>query len=363
MNACFFCTTPFQIITAVSMCPSLKENADLYIIDQFSNAELYAGRIQNLGLFSYVKVVHEKEVYSHKVSRNRFITHLRIAKSYLKVDEFAEKVLIPGREYDQLYFSSKAYIARMVMLYYIKRKVKMNADFIDDGEGSYTNNAILKPSLLDSVVRFLIFGKKGLFQPKTKHLYSPELYYRLNGKTEEEVIGIECSWKSKVTREKLNYIFDYDKSKAITEEVVVLDSLYDENQRKIVDDLYLRLAKKFGREQVIIKKHPRDKEMSISDLKQYTTSSIPFEVLCMNMDIDNKLFVCESSTAVIMPKLLLDEEASIILFYRILGKTLDQQRDVLYQECRNLYREPRKIRIVEDLPDYDKALREFGAFR
>ena len=39
MDACYFCTTPFQILSSLSLVQAMGEAADLYIMPQFAHAE------------------------------------------------------------------------------------------------------------------------------------------------------------------------------------------------------------------------------------------------------------------------------------------------------------------------------------
>lgn len=359
LDACYFCTTPYQILTSLSMVISLKEKADLYIIKQFDKADIYAARIRALNVYREVKVIYEENVYEHEVSTSSLITHFRIARSYLHVENFAKKVLIENTSYEKMYISSRAYIPRMVQLYFCKKKIETEVIYYDDGEGSYINPECYKPRSLDAVVRVILFGKESIQPARIRYLHSPQLYKQLNpAAQEQEIRKIEALWNETKTREMINYVFDYDSTKSIKEKVIILDSLSEGDERKRLDSIYQKFVDYYGIDNVIIKKHPRDKEKPTLSVKQYTDYSTPFEVLCLNMDMDEKVLICFASTAMIMPKLLFDKEPKVFMLYKVIDKitTLNESRDRLYSQSAATYRTKDKYNIVEDEDQLDRIL-------
>lgn len=359
MDACYFCTTPYQIMASIFMMTSSHEIADLYIIKQFDKADIYGERIRTLGLFRTVRVIHEEDVYEHQVSSSSLITHLRIAKSYLHVSRFAAKVLVDDTHYERMYISSRAYIPRMIQLYFCKKKIDTEVIYYDDGEGSYINPECYKPRSLDGIVRIALFGKNSVKPASIKYLYSPKLYSTLNPENQnQEIRKINGLWNAPKTKEMINYVFDYDETKQIDERVIILDSLFAGEERKKADSIYQRFIDCYGAENVIIKKHPRDTEKPTLAIKQYLDYSTPFEVLCMNMDMDHKVLVCTASTAMIMPKLLFDKEPAVFMLYKLLDGTssLNESRDRLHTQNADTYRDKRKYHIVESERQLDKLL-------
>ncbi len=137
LDACYYCTTPYQLITSIILKIANKECADLYIVPQFKNAHQYAERVRDIQLFNRVRVVETKQLEKHKQSHNRMMMHFGIVKQYLGVDEIVKKIVFEKTFYDKMYVSSKAYIGRMVYLYNIKHHINTELIYYDDGEGSY----------------------------------------------------------------------------------------------------------------------------------------------------------------------------------------------------------------------------------
>lgn len=54
---------------------------------------------------------------------------------------------------------------------------------------------------------------------------------------------------------------------------------------------------------------------------------VPFECLCMNLDINNGIIVSLESTAATTLKILLDQEPYIILLYKLVDTNLDYLTD------------------------------------
>ena len=343
MKTCYFCTTPFQIISSISMANSFREEADLYIIDQFKGANKMGMLLEESGIFQNVVVQCEKDIINTYINVRKeggLYNHFKIAKSYLHVDQIAKQILICDASYEKMYISSKSYIARLIMLYFIKHKAKIEIIYFDDCEGSYYNPKLYTPSKGDSIIRKIIFGNAANDTDKKRILYSPELYYKLNPDSTAIVEQMPCLWQQKSVKDVINKMFEFKLEDKVHEKVILLDIL----KEVLSDDEQIRYTRccnyinsVFHKENIIVKKHPRDNTEN-SNFTYYHNSSIPFEVLALNSDISNKIIITYASTGAITPKQIFDKEPIVILLYKLIKKENTNSKFLAYYEaCKNLY--------------------------
>lgn len=372
VTACFFCTTPYQIMAAICLVKSNGIAADLYIQNQFRQAEEFAANLRCENIFEAVQVVDDtliKERYlSHKTDAG---LHFRMAFTYLSVDKIATEVLIPDTEYREMYVSSKAYVSRLVYLYFIKSKRDLELFYYDDGEGSYDNDDAYRIGCLDLIIRLVMFGRKSIAKNHIKYLYDPDLYHKLNPLTQyEDIRKIPCIWKESDMHPMLNRIFSLTEEMDIQESVIFVDTLRSADQVEMnatVDSVLDLLSRYLGKINIMVKKHPRDRDNRIPGFHYYEFNSVPFEVISMKMDVEEKLLVVIQSTAAVMPKIILDREPYVIMIYKLIGvPRTDSKSEMFFKACAEKYRKPDRFYIpgtYEELEQIVKKVKDKILFK
>ena len=362
VTACFFCTTPYQVMAAICIVKSNGIAADLYIQNQFRRAEEFAENIRCENIFEAVQIVDDafiKERYlAHKTNSG---LHLRMALTYLSVDKIAMGMLIPDTEYREMYVSSKAYVSRLVYLYFIKSKRDLELFYYDDGEGSYDNDDTYGIGLLDSIIRLVLFGRKSISKDHVKYLYDLDLYHKLNPRSQyEDIRKIPCIWKKSDMHPMLNRIFSLTDEMDIQEPVIFVDTLRSADQiemNAMVDSVLDLLCRYLGKINIMIKKHPRDKDNRIPGFLYYEFNSVPFEAISMKMDVEEKLLVVIQSTAAVMPKILLDREPYVIMLYKLIDvPRTDSKSDMFFKACAEEYRKPGRFYIPETYGELEQIV-------
>ena len=146
MKCLYYCTTPFQLLTALNMqfnhiIPSEAENekADIIVANIFKNAEDISRRIKNTKLFNNVYLINEED---HKNHSNGFSKAFAIARN----------TMFPGRLLKQQFncksidFLKQKYnvIVSSVFSHTVAALLTLNrnAEYImmDDGMASYFGN-------------------------------------------------------------------------------------------------------------------------------------------------------------------------------------------------------------------------------
>lgn len=356
-TSCFFCTTPFQIISALLLTSNLSLDADLYIVPQFKNAKNLANKIKEEKIFANVSVVDTEAFEKYKKSKTKAGLYIGIIKNYIALNKIVEGFLLRERSYDDMYISSKANVGRLVLFYLYKKEELPVLHYIDDGESSYDNVRITEASKPDKIIRSIIFGKNVLnITEVDRYLFSPVLYFKLNPNSQAKVLPMPRI--SDDDKQMLKRVFDITKNKLISEPVLILDILKSENMETVESDKLIRLYRDiinyFGSDRVIIKKHPRDSSAEIKDANYYKDYSVPMEALCIASDFENKILISAGSTAVVLPKLLFNAEPTVILLNELITTkhyTVSNAKQY-YELCKQTYNQTDKFNIPQSTMEF-----------
>lgn len=364
-DSCYFCTSPFQFFSILSLSIEQKEIADLYIDPQFSGATLFAEKIKETGIFHDVVVINSSNIYGQYMRSGPGIkNHLQIANTYLHVDKIAEMILFPGIKYRNIFLSSKAYIPRMVYLYYIKKKWDFNLYYFDDGAGTYYNDRAYRIKKSDQLIRRFLFGKKSVEIGYKRFVFAPDIYRLLNSDKHNEIKKINRFWENETGKNTMNYIFSTPNKIMIKEKLIILDQPKDEILNSVdiksINKLYRSFAESIGYSNVIIKKHPRSTEKEIEEVNYFSENGIPFEIYCMNMSMDEKIIVGYSSTAVTTPKVLFNQEPIVIVLTKLFRPKTGEMNlfEDYFLAVKNSYSNPKKFFIPENWDELNNSMDE-----
>ena len=358
-DSCYFCTSSFQFFSILALAAKRKETADLYIDPQFSGAAQFAERIRDTKIFQNVKVIDSHEIYARYMNSGPGIkNHIQIANTYLHIENIASMILIPGIKYNNIFLSSKAYLPRMVHLSYIKRKWDFNLYYFDDGAGTYYHDRAYRIKKADNLIRKFLFGKKSVDTEHKRFVFSTNIYKLLNSNVHNEIEEIDKFWETEAGKNTLNYIFNAsDKKMLINEKLIILDQPKDEilNQADIntINNLYCSFAENIGFENVILKKHPRSTNEDLKQVHHFTENGIPFEIYCLNINMNDKIIVGYSSTAVATPKILFNQEPKVIVLTKLFQPKTGEVNlfEDFFLAVKNSYSDPNRFCILNDMEE------------
>ncbi|MBR1862710.1 MAG: hypothetical protein IJ806_01310 [Ruminococcus sp.] len=359
-DAAYICTTPFQLMSAVTLAVSNGETADVFIDPQFRENEKYIKRLRKTGVFERVTDLgRDTGAVRARNVKNKYLRGLRIKLIHLNIKGAFRKSL-GGHRYKKLYTSNNSYFFDLMMRYFLAVDARPQVVFFDDGEGSYDNPKCRIPN------------KKYVSKDSVtvKYLYSPELYLKMNGRNNrEDIRPLPLMDHDKRVRKAIDLIFDTKKIPVVGEPLMILDTMretcMDEKTAKDYSETLFKVCEKIGKNNVCIKQHPRDKSDTWKGYNIYPDSSVPFELLCMTSDVDKKVIITLSSTAVMMPKILFGKEPVIILLYKLFKMKIadDGGRDKIYKQLRNIYQNKKRVLIPETQEELFSYLDELGKRR
>lgn len=366
-DTCYFCTSTFQLFPIIALAFYRGEEADLYIDPQFQNAEVFAERINKNKLFCNVIVLNSQEIHKKYLpAKNELLKHFQMAYSYLKVDEFAKEVLLDETTYKRMFISSSAYIPRMIYFHFLKNHMNTELLYFEDGIGSYLGNTAYPTRNFDKWIRRLLFGKEAMNFNHEKYLFSPDFFSLMNSNHDEAIKEIPAIIKNESLMHIFNDVFRFEKKHSVRERVVLLDILksviFTNNNFEKLLLIYNLIFEKLGYDNVVIKNHPRDKDGRIVKARYCPNTDVPFESICMNTDMNQKVLVSYGTTAIGTPKILFNQEPYIVVLYRLVeskqvsGKRYDVSMNQFIMKIKQLYTDKTKVIVPDNLNELASAL-------
>lgn len=324
---------------------------DIIISDRLAGYEELSERIKKEDIFN--------EVYVIKLSKICPQFDKTIALKNLIINPFG----ILKEKYNAFLFANLNYDVSCI--YRRLKKVNQNIKIymFEDGLASYSayyNNMLKKyqaktGKLLKRPIHFILNNAfrhiDGLF------VFEPSF---MTYTTSFPVIKMKnINGKNKNLVNLYNRVFDYnvevdsyDKKVIFFEESYYADG-YDVNDIEEVE----KIAAIVGKENIFIKIHPRNPQNRFDELG-YTTNkniSIPWEVICMNMDLKDKILVTIASVAVIEPATMLSKEYNGILLMKMISDDTCLKKDItsLYEKICKKYT---YLHLVESISELEECL-------
>ena len=160
-------------------------------------------------------------------------------------------------------------------------------------------------------------------------------------------------------KELFNRIFAYDGEADFykNKDFVYLDQAYKKQLNIDIDNgkLLAQVCRIVDESQITLRLHPTrmpdDQEYSGNSIEIAPADNIPWEVLLLNMDLKNKVFISINSTACITPKMVFDQEPFVILLYELVPECMTFYEDrgeamkMFFAKIRSSYRNPEHFYI------------------
>ena len=162
--------------------------------------------------------------------------------------------------------------------------------------------------------------------------------------------------------QELAILFDYANCQDKYDEKYIFfeDGARDWNDSTDVD-LMQKIAEIVGKDNIIVKTHPRNPENRFAKLgfKTNTNTSVPWEVIASNIDIENKVLITMFSQSVITPDVLMGKKGLAIIMSH-LEKSRDSSLAVLFDYMNRHFFSVEKdfYKVPNNVGDLEKILKE-----
>lgn len=356
-EACFACTTPYQVLGAISITLNNQLEADLYIFGMFPNYQVVAEKLKDYNYFSNVFAVDCSKIGSPgRVEGFRQMLFAERTVSFYLQKEVA---------YHTYYSSSRALPKTILQQVLLRRNPHMNRVIYEDGMGTYAKNSHpLNPTKLKSVAEKVLGWSLDNPDNMSMMAYIPQLvevpeYFV--GHTVDQMPRLKFDEE---TTYMLEDVFSVNQKERIKEKYIIFDTLrpntayLNDKHFETLDECYDTISKFAGRFNVIVKPHPRSRVLSDSNVEIYRNQEIPMEILYAGMpDLDQKVLVSFASSAIFTPKIFFDKEPQIISLHRILHETSTSLLfEEIYDKFRGTYSDVDRVFAPVSLEELTKIL-------
>lgn len=306
----------------------LKDDcSDIIISDHMNDGEKIATNLMETNIFSNVTFVRTLD-FKKKGVRGRIRNLLLL----FFPQRFLSKMFKIKARYDVLYLANADLFSKLLFhtisndIFCRFRNKKLSVNLFEDGVAIYTkmfgrwfNNATLAYSdripfyhpknLYQATKKVYVFDKEGF---QWSHDLSVELLPKIDINQENDFLST------------VNKVFGYSemKDKYDKKYIFMEESFYVEKQG--VDDIGLlnKIAEQVGKENIMVKIHPRNPVNRFKELGYKTNEDtcIPWEVIIANQDMSDKTLLTVSSSSVLNPARIFGIYPKVELLYTELNE-------------------------------------------
>jgi len=323
----FICNSAYQLLTAVQIRRTIyaHEEADLILSNQLAGADKVSENARKTNVFGHVAYIENK--------KQAFANRFREACEDIKIIFHLRRVL---GEYDIVCLSNISVFSILFLRLYQRRTSEVN--IFEDGFVTYSKVFVRMDRA--SVISRLLLPQGVLGSVSHLFLFNPDLLdWHAQG---IQVVAIpKLSNSNQDTIGVLNTIFDYaaspdryDKSYLFMEESFYADH-FPVNDVEIVEEL----ARMVGKENVMVKLHPRNPENRFERLGYKTNHSyaIPWELIMLNTPLQGSTLVSISSCSILQPYLLLGIKVRSISLLNLLATKPGNMQGELGEYMQSLF--------------------------
>lgn len=309
-NNLIICRTPFQVITALVLFYSrLKgERNDLLITSNFSQSKDVAQKCQMLSCFENV-LYFNSEGFNH-------------VKGVINPNVFLAQLKPTLKKYDTIYTNSLYGDLEDALMYFNK---DANVVLFDEGYSSYLdlslkNNLSLRHKICVYISHLLYHRTPSHKAIKQQLLYDPDLIVSDMPYPIGKIYEMETEITDKVMS-ATSFIFNIKNSIAeYSKKYIYFEESFANDFNNNGDlDIIEMIASIVGKENLLVKLHPRDKTNRFSN-KGISTNinlSVPTEALLSEMQKQDKIFISFSSGATVNYKFICNYNVKTILLYKL----------------------------------------------
>lgn len=322
----FLCNTVYQIMISAWLKYKVFSDieADIIISNHINGYKTIANNIKKVKLFNEVYTVDSKEK-----SQDRIVYKNKLQLLYHDCCSNAElkRYIDIKCCYDELFVSNLDGFTKLLFSV-LNRKYKTKIHMFEDGISTYSKlyeqfyENTKKGNSFHDFLKYVLFRNKTVYgnvislwvlNPDTL-LWNPK--YEVN-----RIPVIETDSKFK---KMLNVVFDYDnmtdnydKKYIYFEESFFADTGYMEDV-----ELVNKLADIVGKDNVMVKIHPRNQKNRFKELGYKTNEdiSIPWEVILMNNDFSDKILITIGSQTIVTPCILFDMHIKSFSLYNCVNE-------------------------------------------
>ncbi|WP_314065826.1 polysialyltransferase family glycosyltransferase [uncultured Vagococcus sp.] len=334
MRVAFTAWTPLHIINILNVQQNFYQDAlcDLFVYNEFQNAEVIYQRIKEENIFEHVYLVQNGNNTSkfrkiYEVLLNNFTNYLSEP--------------ITNIHYDIFFIQGDNYFSKLLFAQAKHQNSNLELNYLEDGMGIYIN-----PQVLDKDSRghryYSKLNRSSIYLNEFKHyfVYEPEL------------VELEASFKRlpKLTLNNpvtvlISRIFDLsDNDRQLKDSVVFIEQPFEHELLNIDQELILKFFEKYQKSRSIkVKLHPRTFGERFNKQYEILETNLPWELYLIETDVINCLIVTVISTVAFTPFLIFGNDQKTVFLSDVL---LSQRKELQlnHKTCKTLEKSSNLVR-------------------
>lgn len=370
-NIVFVVDSYFQFIVAANLKSTIykEDDVDVVLYNSSQNVAKIYKNIKELCFFNNVYLAETPLLfcgseYSITEKIEKYVEYLKTLINPLfeisRIKDFPK-----DKYYDLFIFNSFGALSSSIFNICYKNNSKIRCLRIEEGGASYINEYHKKRLLRLAFERLCSI----VFRTKIMTDYVDGLYF-----FEPSLVQFNPSYpilqmpkisrSNTILKDFLSKVFDFKNISEVYDcKYVIFEDgeTYFSNSNDDLD-IIVKTADVVGRENVIIKLHPRRKENRFKkyNIKVNNTVGIPWEVIMLNIDFKDKVFITSLSGAALTSLLYFDDNCRVIFNYKCMQKLPKVAESPKYNKYLNSlidrYGEERFV-VVADMASYLSLLK------
>lgn len=312
-NILFVCNTYFQLIVAVQLKLTLFSNDSVTLI--LSNHSNNSGKvfksISDMNFFEHCFYIEVKQ----KSRKKTLFQKVNSLISYTFGDDSMWETMGINIQDEIIYYGQGDEIYSLFSYLYRKNNM-LKVSRMEEGILSYSGGLSCgKRTRISKSIRHFMRKKSIDELYHSFYCFYPEFY---KGNMNPVKIPTIDNRLGEVLTQLFNVKISLDEYK---EKYIFFSSVYDfEGGEPIGElDLIKQIAKLVGKENLLVKIHPRDNKKRFIEegLKVDANSSVPWEVIQLGRDFSKHVFMTANSTSVLSVSLLQEKTPKVIYLYKL----------------------------------------------
>lgn len=313
-NILIICNTHYQLLVAIQLKLSIyrDNNVDCVLSDIISGVNTIANRLKKENVF--------RNVFLAKAKGVDFKWNTDLVGGGFIDKELADS--IKGDGYSEYLFANLGGIDLALGRLLMKNNSNIIVSMFEDGLSSYSRifgsvieSATKGKGIKDIIRKFMV--KYPFAKLDSYYVFCPE------------IMVWDCAEVKKIPPVKdnieelrviANNLYDFASlSDTYDEKIVFFEESYFQDGIKVNDiSLVDSLAKEHGRSSILVKTHPRNEVNRFKNLGYKTNKdkAVPWEVIALNIDLDDKILVTMTSSALVNTYIMRPSDAKLIYDFR-----------------------------------------------
>lgn len=322
------CNTSYQIFVATWMRMACFSDCiiDIAVSDHMNDSKKLARNIKNTQQFRRVYYINTKKMKIGFLDRSlRVLAPARVLKKYINIADTYDILCVANLNA----FTDILFHAIVNDKFYKHRNKDLKIYLMEDGTSTYSR--IFKKSFeyykqanMKNKLRKIFFRQKKWLPDNISEVYvfDKEAMLWTPDATLCEIPKIDPD--NILFKNTINSIFDYEKMVDVYDKKYIFmeENFYAEGEQ--VNDVALleKIATIVGKENIMVKIHPRNPVNRFKQLgyKTNENTSIPWEVIVLNQNMEDKVLLTVASTSVINPIRLFGQNTKVYSLYKCLDK-------------------------------------------